>query len=205
MPESKKKNHKIQKDAFPPHQEALKETKMTEPDTEDELTYAPSETKTKPGKLDFSRFRLSQDFLSQGGAKKLLTTVPVRKPNRQQFIRVCSASEFFLDTLLLEYGESKETYLIEPEVQHLVEATPTRLVLAVDRGDNSFIWPLKLPQDDGRQTNWHLSALEALKHAKENGSGFRRTWVWVPMKSSRPWGSFLNRTGLMRASMNSWR
>ena len=31
---------------------------------------------------DFERFRLSQDFKSMSGTKKLFTTVPVIKPNK---------------------------------------------------------------------------------------------------------------------------
>ena len=34
---------------------------------------------------DLSALRLSQNFLETGGAKKILTTVPVRKPRPQDF------------------------------------------------------------------------------------------------------------------------
>ena len=38
--------------------------------------------------LDIEGLRLSQDFTSMAGVKKLITTVPVRKPDRQSFVRV---------------------------------------------------------------------------------------------------------------------
>ena len=38
--------------------------------------------------FDLSKLRLTQDFVETGGVKKLLTTVPVRKPAPQDFIRV---------------------------------------------------------------------------------------------------------------------
>ncbi len=38
--------------------------------------------------FNLERLRLSQDFESKVGVRKRLITVPVRKPNRQAFIRV---------------------------------------------------------------------------------------------------------------------
>ena len=133
------------------------------------------------GMDEFERFRLSQDFKNLGGAKKLLTTVPVRKPNKQQFVRTKAETGFVIDVMLLEYGESKDTYLIEPDIQAYVEANPTRLILSVDRADNIFIWPVKLPGEDGRQSNWHLSALEASELAKKK---------WIRVQANMSLGAY---------------
>ena len=38
--------------------------------------------------FDLSKLRLSQNFAKSTGVKKLVTTIPVRKPNKQDFIRV---------------------------------------------------------------------------------------------------------------------
>jgi hypothetical protein len=43
---------------------------------------------------DISKLRLSQEFLESAGAKKILTTVPVRKPNKQDFVRVHPDADF---------------------------------------------------------------------------------------------------------------
>jgi hypothetical protein len=37
---------------------------------------------------NLSALRLDQSYADTVGVKKLLTTVPVRKPNRQEFVRV---------------------------------------------------------------------------------------------------------------------
>ena len=124
------------------------------------------ENKKKPTTADFSRFRLSQNFGSVSGVRKKLTTVPVRKPNKTQFVRVHSENK--LDTMLLKYGDNGEDlYLIDPDVMQEVEdlAKPYRLVQAIDRQNNFLIWPLAIP-DDGRPLNWHLSALEAAGNAE---------------------------------------
>ena len=39
----------------------------------------------QPEEFDLDAIRLSQNFGESSGIKKLLTTVPVRKPNRTQF------------------------------------------------------------------------------------------------------------------------
>ena len=115
---------------------------------------------------DFSRFRLSQNFGNVSGVKKKLTTVPVRKPSKTQWVRVNPEKK--MDTKLLPYTESGEDlYLVEPELQAEVEqlARAYRLVLAIDRQGDPFFWPIALP-DESRPLNWHLSALEAAENAE---------------------------------------
>jgi len=63
--------------------------------------------------FDPSRLRVSQDFAKTLGVRKLLTTVPVRKPNRQEFIRVHPGEDYRLETVILELKEDRESYLIE--------------------------------------------------------------------------------------------
>ena len=115
---------------------------------------------------DFSRFRLSQNFGNVSGVKKKLTTVPVRKPGKTQWVRVHPEKK--MDTMLLPYPESGgDLYLVEPEFQAEVEqlAKAYRLILAIDRQGDPFFWPVALP-DESRPLNWHLSALEAANNAE---------------------------------------
>ncbi len=131
-----------------------------------EITVKQSEEPAAGSPADFSRFRLSQNFGSVSGVRKKLLTVPIRKPHKTQFVRVHPANK--MDTMLLKYGDNGEDlYLIDPEVMQEVEdlAKPYRLVQAIDRQNNVFIWPLAIP-DDGRPLNWHLSALEAAGNAE---------------------------------------
>src|SRR6266446_4716672 len=59
--------------------------------------------------------RIDQSFLNTGAAKKLLTTVPIRKPNKQDFVRVHPSPEYRLTVALIELKESRETYLVMPQ------------------------------------------------------------------------------------------
>ena len=129
--------------------------------------------------FELESLRVSQDFVKDSGVKKLLTTVPVRKPNRQDFVRVHPESSYVLDTMLLNLKEERETYLIDPSLRDGItrELTFTRLALAVNRQKVVFLWQLRLPDSSGKTDAWSLSAMEAYEEAK-------RRWVRVSANMS---------------------
>src|SRR6266568_3638739 len=63
------------------------------------------------GDLDLARLRLGQDFADKVGVKKALLTVPVRKPDRQSFVRVHPDPSWRLDTAVITLKDERETYL----------------------------------------------------------------------------------------------
>ncbi|WP_291321504.1 hypothetical protein [Desulfonatronospira sp.] len=123
--------------------------------------------------------RLSQDFNSLAGVKKMITTVPVRKPNRQDFVRVHPSDDWQLQTAILELKEDREHYLVLKDMWDEIpgEITPKLLLTAINRQGVVFIWPVRLPGEDGRLDNWNHSALEAAEHAKKK-------WVRVAANMS---------------------
>ena len=56
---------------------------------------------------DLDALRLGQDFSAALG-KRMLTTFAVRKPGKQDFIRVRPEPEFRLETFILELKEDRE-------------------------------------------------------------------------------------------------
>ena len=114
-------------------------------------------------KFNLERLRLSQDFQNQVGVKKAILTVPVRKPDRQWFIRVHPDPEWRLETAVLELKDERETYLVDPEMWPDLpgELVPKVLFTAMNRQGVVFLWPVRLPEEDGRGNAWHRSALEA--------------------------------------------
>lgn len=118
--------------------------------------------------IDISSLRLSQDFNTMAGVKKMITTVPVRKPNRQDFVRVHPGENWQLQTAVLELKEDREHYLVQPEMWSEIpgEIVPKLLVTAINRQGVVFIWPIRLPGEDGKIDNWNQSALEAAEYAK---------------------------------------
>ena len=130
--------------------------------------------------FDLESIRLPQHYSEQIGVKKLLTTVPVRKPNRTQFFR--THPEYRMDVKLLKYGETDEMYVVKPEVSAdvLQLAKPYRLVLVVDRLGTAFIWPLAIP-DEERPMDWHKSALEADLRAQK---------AWIRLAANQALGAY---------------
>jgi hypothetical protein len=121
--------------------------------------------------FDLDSLRLKQDFNETLGVQKMLTHVPVRKPNKADFFRVRPDEEYRMEVGIVEMKDTRETFLVtpammsQPGVHELV--VPARLVTCVTRQNVLFLWPLKLGKD-GKLNPWHESALEAAKLAKSS-------------------------------------
>ncbi len=135
---------------------------------------ATAQTKPGAGAFDVSSLRLSQDFASNVGVKKALLTIPVRKPDRQWFVRVHPDPAYRFQTAVLELKEDREVYLVAAPLWAELpgEIVPMELFTAINRQGVLFIWPVRLPAEDGRQLEWHRSAAEAAEMAI-------KTWVKV--------------------------
>lgn len=104
------------------------------------------------------------------GVKKLLTTVPVRKPNKQDFVRVNPDPRYRLSpAAIIELKEDREVYLVTPAMALELpgEFTAVTLFTAINRQGVLNLWPVRLPGPDGRQMEWHRSAAEAAELAME--------------------------------------
>ncbi len=98
--------------------------------------------------------------------KKAITTVPVRKPDKQSFARVRSGEAWRLQTFVLELKEpDRETYLVAPALWAELgsELKPVCLFVGITRQCVLFVWPVRLPGADGRADSWSESAMEAAK------------------------------------------
>ena len=147
----------------------------------DEHDTKPKVDSTDP--FDLSRLRLSQDFASKVGVKKALITVPVRKPDRQSFVRVHPGAAWRLKTAILELKDERETYLVDPDLWPEIpsEVKPHVLFTAINRQGVVFLWPVRLPGDEGRDNAWNNSALEAADLATQG---------WVRVASNMNLGAY---------------
>ena len=132
----------------------------------------PPTANTEPGGGDSfnpARLRLSQNFAGSVGIKKALLTVPVRKPGRQDFVRVHPDAAYRLETAVLELKEERETYLVDPDLWHELsgEIVPKVLFTTINRQGVLTLWPVRLPGEDGRHDEWNRSALEAAITAQQ--------------------------------------
>ena len=133
--------------------------------------------------FDPSNLRLSQNFAESIGVKKLVTTIPVRKPGKQDFVRVHSDPDFRMETAILELKEERESYLVASNLRAELEGefTPKILFTAINRQKVLFLWSIRLPAEDGRHDQWNASALEAASMAQKD---------WIRISSNMDLGAY---------------
>jgi hypothetical protein len=114
--------------------------------------------------------RLPANYGTTLGVKKLLTNVPVGKPKKPQFFRTHINSEMTFAAMLLEQKESRESYVVVPEVANQISelVRPVQLHAAIDRQNNVFLIPVQLPNESGIRNPWHESLAQSVEHAKLN-------------------------------------
>ena len=134
--------------------------------------------------FDLDNLRLKQDFNETLGVQKMLVHVPVRKPNKMNYIRVLPGEEYRMDIGIVEMKEERETYLVTPDMMSepgLYElVAPARLVTYITRQGVVALWPLKLERD-GKLNPWHESALQAAQLAEKQ---------WVSVRADMSLGAY---------------
>src|SRR5271167_2141406 len=81
------------------------------------MTESINSTDIASNPFDPASLRLDQSFADTIGVKKLLTTVPVRKPGKQDWFRVHPDPSYRLTpAAIIEMKEDRETYLVTPNM-----------------------------------------------------------------------------------------
>jgi hypothetical protein len=113
--------------------------------------------------FDPANLRLSQSFVETVGVKRLLTTVPVRKPSPQDFVRVHPDRAFRENFPIIELKDEREEYIVVADLVSLLmdEFVTKTLFTAINRQGTVFLWPVRLPSPDGRDMEWWRSGREA--------------------------------------------
>jgi hypothetical protein len=144
-----------------------------------------NETKDQPSTNPFDpkKLRLSQNYGASAGVKKLTTTIPVRKPGKQDYVRVHPDPAYRIETAVLEIKEEQETFLVAQELWDELpgELTPKVLFTTINRQKVISLWPVRLPGDDGRIDTWNGSAMEAATFAQKQ---------WVRICSNKSLGAY---------------
>jgi hypothetical protein len=133
--------------------------------------------------FDLSKLRLDQSFTETAGVKKLLTTVPVRKPSPQDFVRVHAGKDYRDAFALIELKDDREIYLVPPSIAREIpgEFFMANIRTAINRQGNIFLWPIRMPGPDGKVLEWHRSAAEAAAVAERQ---------WVRVKANQGNGAY---------------
>src|SRR5262245_25732885 len=109
-------------------------------------TISVTEQQPAPTPFSVAALRLSQDFIGAAGVKKLLTTVPVRKPGRQDFFRVQPDPEYRADMGVIVLKDDEETYIVVPALHEALanEMVHVTVFTAISRQGVTFLWPVRL-------------------------------------------------------------
>jgi hypothetical protein len=119
--------------------------------------------------------------------EKVLTTIPVRRPGKNDFFRVHPGEEFVIDNYVLEHesDQDRATYWVVPNLRDALgdHLRKVRLFTCIDKRSNVFLWPAKLPTVDGSRAaqSWYMSGLMAAEEAKK---------VWVKIMGNRQIGAY---------------
>jgi hypothetical protein len=136
-----------------------------------------------PDPFDVASLRLNPSFVETAGVKKLLATVPARKPNPQDFVRVHPDPAYRENFALIDLKDEREDYLVLP---NLVPQLPGEIVYktiftAINRQGIVFLWPVRLPCPDDKQNEWWRSAREGAELAMTE---------WVRVKANMSLGAY---------------
>ena len=117
-----------------------------------------------PDPFDPSQFAANSTVVGEAGVVKVLLACPVRKPNKQEFVRVHPDTDYRLAAHILELKTEQETYLVMPEVAAALpgETRLVTLMLTVSRQGNVFLWPVPAPNPQGRENHWGRTARSAV-------------------------------------------
>jgi hypothetical protein len=141
-------------------------------------------TGTPPDPFAPENLRLDQSYVEAAGVQKLLTTIPVKKPNRHAFFRIRPGAEWRDNFPIIELKDDQEEYIVARAMQAELstESVSKQLRLGITRQGNLFFLPLRLPGPDGRDMEWWSSCASMPIVRRTLGCASRRTGRSVPMR-----------------------
>lgn len=144
---------------------------------------------------NLERWRLPQDYIEQAGIKKEISIIRVKKPHRQEFIRVHPVWRF--EAMMFVDTDERMHYLVDRSLYSLMEGelTPKVLYPFINIKGVLKVWPIKLPDADGNLDDWNSSALEIAEIAKDK---------WVRVASNKYLGAYEHFTPLGKVSEPEW-
>lgn len=131
---------------------------------------------------DLDALRLSVASFGSGGIAEVTAHVPVRKPQRQEFIRVNPGEDMTLTTAVYEDKEDREFYFVAPAMipAMLGEVVPVTLLTVINRQNVLYLWPVKVITD-GKANPWVDTAQRAAARARDK---------WVRVASDMSLGAY---------------
>lgn len=125
--------------------------------------------------IDLNALRINPAATATVGVKPLITSIPIMKPKKSQFIQVCATRPAFpYSAFAIDGGQGVGYYLVTNGVELLVphHAKAYSFHLAINRSNQLFLLPLNEQRTNGHR---HSSA-DSLELALEQA---KRAWVQI--------------------------
>lgn len=135
--------------------------------------------------FDIKQLRLPNDYATQPLVEKVMVSMAVGKPNRQEFFRSHPDPLFSTEVASIAVkGDREAIYIVDPALLSQLpmgEWKPIRLQLSITRGGNLFLWALRVPGPEGKEDRWMLSALEAREMSEKH---------WIRIQANQQAGAY---------------
>jgi hypothetical protein len=145
-----------------------------------EIVKHPEEDQLSP-----ENFRVDQSMLDEPVVKTILTSVPIRKPYAQEFIRVHPDPDYREGPVFfINLKQNSEFYLVNPELKHELrprEYWVGHVFLATNRLGKPFLWIVTAQSPTGRISDWYTSAIECAEQAMKQ---------WIQVVADRDAGVY---------------
>jgi hypothetical protein len=126
---------------------------------------------------------LSQDFAAEANVSKKWDIIKVEKPTKS---RVFLHPTMRLKTMLLVLKEDNEVYLVHPQLRQALAGESLcglfTLFACVTKVGAPFLWPIRMPDADGKWNIWHQSAWQIAEKAQTR---------WARMQANRDAGHYV--------------
>lgn len=121
----------------------------------------------------------------------------MHKPNPQDFVRVHPSPEYRENFPVIELKDEREEYIATGELlpELIGEFVNKTLFTAINRQGVVFLWPVRLPDPQGRQMEWWRSMREAAELAMKQ---------WIRTKASMSLGAYEIWTAISTMSEPEW-
>jgi len=119
--------------------------------------------------LDLANLMVKQDFIETAGIKKVINTIPVRKPGRQEWVFVRPGNKFRGLFPIIELKDEREEYVVSERLRdELIGEYTTKLLLTtINRKGTLSLWPVRpATQEMRKEQRWPSSMREAAAAAE---------------------------------------
>jgi hypothetical protein len=132
--------------------------------------------------FDWDSIALPQNYQESSGVKKLISRIPVERPNPHEFVRV--HPDLSYQAPVFEDKLDKEIYvLMDAQLQEQLfsELVFKIFYVCVNQQGVLKLWPIRLPDADGKLDSYNRTAMEAVNIAKKK---------WIRIKANKDLGGY---------------